>query len=120
MKKNNIYITDLQNIIQIQKKLISTQQRQINGYEKLIKLYKEKSEEKKQKLINTQWVAMYEFITLFMGTKGKIYDNKYLRSAFSLAGLPLTEKNVINIFEYAIKHFEHDYECMKNEGGDNG
>lgn len=121
MEEKNIYINNLQKVIHTQKEIIENlkgiiniQQKQIDIYEKYIDKNDQEQKKKKQILINTQWVAIYEFITLFLGTKGEIYDNKYLQSAFSLANIPLTEKNVINMFEYAVNHFEHDIKCMEN------
>lgn len=106
-------IEKLHKIIQIQKALINNQQKTICLYDKFFENSDKLLAECRQNLSNTRWIAILEFLILFMETKGEIYDSVYLRSAFSLAGLPLTEKNLLRMIEYAINHLEHDAEYTK-------
>ena len=106
-------IEKLIKIIQLQKELINNQQKTICLYDKYIENSDKLLAECRQKLSNTRWIAILEFLTLFMETKGEIYDSVYFRSAFSLVGLPLTEKNLLWMIEYAINHLEHDAKCTK-------
>ena len=61
-------------------------------------------------LNNARWVAIFEFLTLFNETEGKIADSSYMQSAWKLMGIPLTEKNIIEMADYAAKHLKADAE----------
>ena len=61
-------------------------------------------------LNNARWVAIFEFLTLFNETEGKIADSSYMQSAWKLMGIPLTEKNIIEMADYAAMHLKADAE----------
>lgn len=99
--------------IQLQEKRLRLQDKQIQAQSDYINLLQKQLAEQKQKFVNARWIAIYEFLNFFMQTKGEIYDNSYLRSAFDLIDLPLTENNVYWMFEYAAEHLKHDAEYTK-------
>ncbi len=111
--ETNKSIERLQKIIKLKQEMINNQEKIIRLYEEKTKCFEELLAEREQKIANTRWIAIFEFLTLFMGTKGKIYDSVYLRSAFSLADLPLTEKNLLWMIKYAIDHLEKDAKYTK-------
>ena len=114
------FIQSQKDFIQSQKDFIQSQRKIINIYETLheteaqrIEELKKQLAEYKQKFVNARWIAIYEFLVFFMETKGKVYDSCYLRSAFENIDLPLTEKNLYRMLEYAAKHLERDAEYTK-------
>ncbi len=112
-KENNIIIDSQKDYIQLQIKRLQLQDKQIKTQENYINSLQKQLAEQKQKFVNARWIAIYEFLNFFMQTKGEIYDNSYLRSAFDLIDLPLTENNVYWMFEYAAEHLKHDAEYTK-------
>lgn len=100
--------------------LVKAQGEQIEIYKKLAKNYEElvankdgQIKELRQKFADAQWIAIFEFLTLFTETKGEIVNSSYVRSAFENIGITLNEETLISMGEYAQKHFKRDEEYTK-------
>ena len=96
--------------IQLQDERMQLKDEQVQTQREYINILQKQLAEQKQKFINARWIAIYEFLTFFMETKGEIYDSNYLQSAFKLIDLPLTENNVYWMLEYAAEHLKYDAE----------
>ena len=112
-KENNKIIDSQKDYIQLQRKRLQLQDKQIKTQSDYINLLEKQLAEQKQKFVNARWIAIYEFLIFFMETKGKIYDSSYFRSAFENIGLPLTEDNFYRMLEYAAEHLKRDEEYTK-------
>lgn len=102
--------------------LCEAQGKQIEIYERLVKVQDEQIAQKnaeakewKRLYANTQWIAIYEFLTLFVETKGEILNSRYVRSSFEHIGITLNEETIIGMADHAMKHFVRDIEWNKQQ-----
>lgn len=102
--------------------LCEAQGKQIEIYEKLVKLQdkqiaeaREDAKNWKRLYANAQWIAIYEFLTLFTESKGEILNSRYVRSSFEHIGITLNEESIIGMADHAMKHFERDIEWNKQQ-----
>ena len=103
----------LQKIVQAQGEQIACYGKLVRNYEELTKTQDERIKELKRNYSQAQWIAIFEFLTLFTESKGEIVNSRYVQSAFELIGIPLTEENILGMAEYAQKHFKRDEEYTK-------
>lgn len=112
----------LQALCEEQRKQIENYKKYAKNFEELVKAQDARIEELqaeakewKRLYANTQWIAIYEFLTLFVETKGEILNSRYVRSSFEHIGITLNEESIIGMADHAMKHFVRDIEWNKQQ-----
>lgn len=108
-------IENYQGYVDVNKELVKNFEELVKVQDARIEELQAEAKKWKQLFANTQWIAIYEFLTLFTESKGEILNSRYVRSSFEHIGITLNEETIIGMADHAMKHFVRDIEWNKQQ-----